>query len=137
MTLHPEVLAELLDLEVQAARAALGERAGDLRREGSTLLMPLTRPDGTWTLRLDGANYSAEPYDLALVDDDGDVLPLEKWTPGLGYSVHPVLNRAWACISGTAAYYSYPGHHADRWDAARPDQSAATLLAGVLKKVNL
>ena len=137
MTLHPEVLAELLDLEVQAARTALGERAGDLRREGSHLLMTLDRRDGTWTLRLDGTNYNAQPYDLALIDDSGAVLPLEQWIPGLAHSVHPVLHRAWACISGTAAYYSFPGHHAERWDAVRYDQGAASLLGVVLKKVNL
>jgi hypothetical protein len=137
MTLHPELLAELLELEVQAARTALGERAGDLHHEGNHLLMTLTRPDGTWALRLDGTHYDAQPYDLALIDGNGHVLPLEQWIPGLGHSVHPVLHRAWACISGTAAYYCYPGHHGDRWDAARYQQGADTLLATVLKKVNL
>lgn len=137
MTLHPELLAELLELEVQAAKSALGARAGDLHREGTLLLMTLTRPDGAWTLRLDGTHYDAQPYDLALVDDAGNVLPVEQWTPNLAHGVHPVLHRAWACISGTAAYYCYPGHHGDRWDSARYQQGADTLLAAVLKKVNL
>lgn len=137
MTLHPELLGELLDREVQVARAALGGRAGDLHREGNHLLMTLTREDGQWTLRLDGTQYDAQPYDLALVDADGNVLPLDEWIPGLGHSVHPILNRAWACISGTAAYYCYPGHHSDRWDAVRYQQGADSLLVTVLRKVNL
>lgn len=137
VTLHPELLAELLDLEVQVARARLRGRAGDLHREGNHLLMTLTRNDGTWTLRLDGTNFDAEPYDLALVDGDGEVLPLDQWIPGLAHGIHPVLNRAWACISGTAAYYCYPGHHADRWDAVRNEQRADSLLDAVLRKVNL
>lgn len=137
MTLHAELLAELLDLEVQVARAALGERAGDLHREGHHLLMTLQRDDGQWTLRLDGSQYDAQPYDLALVDAEGEVLPFDEWIPGLAHSVHPILDRAWACISGTAAYYCYPGHHADRWDASRYQQGADSLLATVLKKVGL
>jgi hypothetical protein len=137
MTLHPELLGELLDLEVQVARAALGERAGDLHREGNYLLMTLKRDDGQWTLRLDGTHFDAQPYDLALVDADGAVLPVEEWIPGLALNVHPILNRAWACISGTAAYYCYPGHHSDRWDATRYQQRADSLLAAVLRKVNL
>lgn len=137
MTLHPELLAESLDHEVQVAKNVLGVRAGDLHREGSYLLMTLSRPDGTWTLRLDGTHYDAQPYDLALVDDGGTVLPSDQWIPGLSYGVHPVLHRAWVCISGTAAYYCYPGHHSDRWDAARYQQGADTLLTAVLRKVNL
>lgn len=137
MALHPELLAELLDSQVQVARAALGKRAGDLHREGSNLLMTLKRDDGTWMLRLDGAGYNAQPYDLALVGADGAILPLEAWIPGLAHSVHPVLNHPWACISGTAAYYSFPGHHVERWDAVRNQQGADSLLAKVLRKVNL
>lgn len=137
MTLHPELLAELLDSQVQVARAALGERAGDLHCEGNRLLMTLKRNDGAWTLCLDGTHYNAQPYDLALVGADGAVLPFEAWIPGLAYSVHPILNRAWACISGTAAYYSFPGHHVERWDAVRNQQGADSLLATVLRKVNL
>lgn len=137
MSLHPELLAELLDLEVQVARAALGERAGDLHREGNHVLVTLKRADGIWTLRLDGSRYDAEPYDLALVDGTGQILPIEQWIPGLAHSIHPVLQRPWACISGTAAYYCYPGHHGDRWDAARYQQGADSLLGTVLRKVGL
>lgn len=47
MTLHPLVLADLLDAEVELARDRLGERAFDLRREGDALLMSLVRPVGS------------------------------------------------------------------------------------------
>jgi hypothetical protein len=137
MALHPELLAELLDSQVQVAHAALGKRAGDLHRDGNNLVMTLERGDGTWTLRLDGTSYNAQPYDLALVDADGAILPLEAWIPGLAHSVHPILKRPWACISGTAAYYSFPGHNVERWDAVRNQQGADSLLAKVLRKVDL
>ena len=137
MALHPVVLHDLLDLEVQIARGRLGERAGDLRRVGNRLVMTLDRPDGRWTLQLDGSGYDAEPFDLALVDEGGAVLPIERWIPGLAHSVHPVLNVPSACISGTRGYYCYPGHHQERWDAARFQLRADSLLDTVLRKVGL
>ncbi len=137
MALHPRVLSELLDAEVEQARAALGARAGDLRHEDGVILMTLTRPDGSWNLRLDARDFDAEPYDLSVVDTAGHTLPLEAWPPGLAHSVHPVFGTAWACISGTRAYYSYPGHHADRWDTGRYSLRADTLLRHVLQKVGL
>lgn len=137
MALHPVVLHDLLDLEVQIARDRLGERAGDLRRVGNALLMTLDRPDGCWTLQLDGSGYDAEPFDLALVDENGAVLPIEQWIPGLAHSVHPVLHVPWACISGTRGFYCYPGHHQERWDAARFQLRADSLLDTVLRKVGL
>ncbi|GLZ40624.1 hypothetical protein [Actinokineospora sp. NBRC 105648] len=90
MALHPVVLADLL--EVEQARVQLGDRAQDLRREGNCLLVTLGRPDGTWNLRLDGSRYDAEPFDVALVDDEGEILQAEDWIPGFGLGVHPSLN---------------------------------------------
>lgn len=137
MTLHPTVLHRLLDLEVEVARARLGSRAGDLCRDGNTLRTTLVRPEGSWTLQLDGSEYDAEPFDLALIDDDGVVLPIDRWIPGLAHSVHPVLQIPWTCISGTRAYYRFPGHHQDRWDTARFQLRADSLLDTVLRKVGL
>lgn len=131
------MLSDLLDAEVEQAKALLGPRVGDLRHEDGAILMTLTRPDGSWNLRLDARDFDAEPYDLALVDDVGQTLPLEAWTPGLGYGIHPVLGTPWACISGTRAYYSFPGHHAERWDTGRYALRADTLLRRVLEKVGL
>lgn len=137
MALHPAVLHELLDAEVQVARARLGSRAGDLHRSGTALVMTLARPDGIWTLRLDGSGYDAGPFDVALVDDDGAVLRIEDWIPGLAHSVHPVLGVPWICMSGTCAYYCYPGHHQDRWDAHRFQLRADSLLDSLLRKAGL
>lgn len=135
--LHPQVLAELLDAEVALARAALRDRAGDLRRDGMTLKMTLRRPDGTWILRLDGTRYDSEPFDVALVDASGAVLPLQAWIPGFPHDIHPVLGRPWVCVSGTEAYYSHPSHHTERWDAVRYQLRADNLLNKLLTKAGL
>lgn len=137
MALHPVVLADLLDVELQQARTRLGARARDLHREGSNLLMTLVRPDGTWTLRLDGSGYDAEPFDVALVDDDGAVLPLERWISGFAHGIHSVLGVPWVCVSGTRAYYAHPSHFAERWDAVRYVHRTDSLLAHLLTKAGL
>lgn len=135
--LHPDILADLLDDEMALARAALGDRAGDLRRDGAGLVMTLVRPDGRWRLRLDGTSYDAEPFDVALVDDEDKVLPLHEWIPGFAAGDHPVLGRPWVCLSGTRAYYLYEGHHTERWDAVRFRHRADNLLARLLEKASL
>jgi hypothetical protein len=135
--LHPAVLADLLEDEAVLARAHLGERAGDLHRVGSSLVMTVRRPDGQWLLRLDGARYDAEPFDVALVDDNGEVLPLERWIPGFAHGVHPVLGVPWTCVSGTRGFYVFEGHHTERWDAVRYSARADTLLERLLTKAGL
>jgi hypothetical protein len=137
VALHPAVLRRLLDSEVEVARSRLGSRTGDLHRDGEALLMTLVRPDGSWTLRLDGSRYDADPLDLALVDEGRAVLALERWSPGLAQGMHPVLQVPWACISGTRGYYCCPGHHQERWDAVRFQLRADSLLDTVLRKVGL
>jgi hypothetical protein len=135
--LHPQILAELLDDELVLARQALGDRAGDLHRDGSALVMTLVRPDGKWTLKLDGTAYDAEPFDVALVDGDGAVLPLSAWIPGFALGEHPVLGHPWVCLSGTRAFYLYEGHHTERWDAVRFRHRADNLLDRLLTKAGL
>ena len=137
MTLHPIVLADLLDIEVEQARDLLGERAHDLRREGSDLLMTLRRPDGTWTLRLDGSRYDAEPFDVALVDEHAEILPLERWIPGFAHGIHSSLQVPWVCVDGTRAFYAHESHYADRWDTVRYVHRTSSLFAHLLKKVGL
>lgn len=135
--LHPTILADLLDSEVALARHALGDRAGDLRRDGLRLVMTLARPDGTWRLRLDGARFDAEPYEVALGDSHDELLPLEGWPPSFAHGVHPVLGVPWVCVSGTRGFYLYEGHHGDRWDAVRYSARADTLLERLLTKAGL
>ncbi len=133
MALHPAVLADLLDEEVRQARIKLGEHAGDLRREGTNVLMTVKRPDGTWSLLLDGSRYDSEPFDVTLVDNDGGVLPLEKWIPGFALGIHPSLNVPFVCVSGTRAYYAHESHFHERWDSHRFSMRLDSLLrkAGV------
>lgn len=135
--LHPDILTDLLEEEVALVRSALGTRAGDLHRDGAALVMTVVRPDGRWRLRLDGTWYDAEPFDVALVDDTGEVLPLHEWIPGLAHGEHPVLRLPWVCLSGTRAYYLYEGHHTERWDAVRFRHRADNLLDRLLTKVGL
>lgn len=135
--LHPQILVNLLDDELALARQALGLRAGDLHRDGFALVMTLVRPDGTWTLKLDGTAYDAEPFDVVLVGDDGEVLPLHAWIPEFALGEHPVLERPWVCLSGTRAFYLYEGHHTERWDAVRFRHRADNLLDRLLVKAGL
>lgn len=137
MALHPTVLADLLDGEVELARAKLGDRASDLRREGHSLLMTLARPDGSWTLRLDGARYDAEPFDVALIDEDGEILPSARWIPEIAHGIHPVLGVPWVCVSGTRGYYAHQSHYGERWDSVRYALRAYSLLGHLLAKVRL
>lgn len=137
MALHPAVLADLLDDEVRYAQSRLGDRAGDLRRVGSDLLLTLRRPDGSWNLRLDGSHYDAEPFDVALVDHEGSILPIELWIPGFAHGIHSSLNVPWVCVSGTRAYYAHESHFAERWDAVRYSNRADSLLAHLLTKAGL
>lgn len=137
MVLHPAVLAELLDVEVELARARLGSRAGDLRREGSDLLMTLHRPDGEWILRLDGSRYDSEPFDVALVDESGSVLPDDAWIPGFSAGIHPVLKVPWVCVNGTRGYYLHESHYTTRWDAIRYSARADQLLDHLLRKAGI
>lgn len=137
MALHPAVLADLLDLEVRQARDHLGDRAHDLRREGSQLLMTLVRPDGSWILRLDGGDYDAEPYDATLVDRHGQLLPLEQWIPGFALGIHNSLDVPFVCVSGTRAFYAHESHYTQRWDTDRYRHRADSLLDHLLRKAGL
>jgi hypothetical protein len=137
MALHPAVLADLLDTEVQQARRRLGERAGDLRRVGSNILMTVIRPDGAWNLLLEGSRYDSEPFDVRLVDDDGVGLPLERWIPGFAHSIHPSLKEPFVCVSGTRAYYAHESHFAERWDSHRYSLRLDTLLDFLLRKAGV
>jgi hypothetical protein len=137
MALHPVVLHELLDAEVALARRRLGPRANDLRRTDDSLVMTLIRPDGSWTLQLDGSRYDAEPFDVALVDDAGAVQPLEAWIPGFALGIHTSLGVPWVCVSGTRGYYSHESHFGERWDSIRFTARADSLLDHLLRKVGL
>lgn len=137
MALHPAVLADLLDLEVRQARDRLGARANDLHLDGHNLVMTLVRPDGTWTLRLDGERYDAEPFDVTLVDDQGEILALEQWIPGFAHGIHSSLGVPWVCVSGTRGFYAHESHFTQRWDTDRYRHRADSLIDHLLRKAGL
>ncbi|GAA3824063.1 hypothetical protein [Cellulomonas soli] len=137
MALHPAVLSDLLDEEVRQARIKLGQDAGDLRRVGTNVLITVKRPDGVWKLLLDGARYDSEPFDVALVDDEGEVLALEQWIPGFALGIHPSLNVPFVCVSGTRGYYAHESHFAERWDSHRFSMRLDSLLDSLLRKAGV
>jgi len=137
VALHPAVLADLLDEEVRQARAKLGPAASDLRRVGTDVVIKIVREDGAWTMRLDGSRYDSEPFDVTLVDDEGAILPLEKWIPGFALGIHPSLNVPFVCVSGTRGYYSHESHFAERWDSHRYSMRLDTLLDFLLRKAGV
>ena len=137
MALHPMVLADLLDTEVRRARLKLGEGAGDLRRVGTNILMTLTRDGNSWNLQLDGSRYDSEPFDATLVDNDGQILPLEKWIPGFALGIHPSLGVPFVCVSGTRGYYAHESHFTERWDSHRFSLRLDSLLDSLLRKAGI
>lgn len=117
------------------ARAALGERAGDLHRDGVALVMTLVRPQrplaaaaGRDLVRRQSTSPSSSGWRGA---------PLDVWIPGFALGEHPVLGCPWVCLSETRAYYLYEAHHAERWDAARFPHRVDNLLGRPLDKAGL
>lgn len=135
MTTHPALRAALLDEELWVARARLGERLAGIERVGSVIRLPMVSPDGRRVfLQLDGAGFDAEPFGLAITEEDGTVAALERWPAGLAPSAHPVLGRPFACIRGCAEYYVHPSHLQEQWDTVRSTLRLAELLDHALRK---
>ncbi|MEO5665283.1 MAG: hypothetical protein ABIR39_18615 [Nocardioides sp.] len=137
MALHPAVLADLLDAEVGRARLKLGDLAGDLHRDGSNIVMTLTRDDGAWNLLLDGSRYDSEPFDATLVDDASEILAVEQWIPGFGLGIHPSLGVPFVCVSGTRGYYAHESHFTERWDTHRFSMRLDSLIESLLRKARI
>lgn len=135
MTLHPAVVSDLLDGEMQVAQERLGGRISSLSRTGTSVYCTFTSPGGgNVTMRLEGGEYDAEPLRFAVVTSDDEVLPLEAWPPGLGHSIHPVLGRPFACVQGTYEYHCLPCHMEDAWDAYRGRLRMTDLLDHLLRR---
>lgn len=128
--LHAELLGELLDGEISVATQRLAGRC-ELSRHGACIHAVLT--SGT-TIRLDGERYDAEPFAVAVINDDHAVVPHEQWPPGLSLGVHPIVGRPFACIRGTAEYHLHPSHLDDRWDLHRGHIQLVDLLGHLLTK---
>jgi hypothetical protein len=135
MTLQSTIVADLLDTEVAIAQERLGDRISAIFRVGTQVHCVIEKTNvGTATLRLEGAGYDAEPLQVAVITPDGQVAPREGWPGTLFHSIHPVLDRPFACVQGTYEYHCLPCHMADRWDAHRGHLRLAELLSHLVKK---
>jgi hypothetical protein len=131
--LHTALLNEMLDDEIAAAKERLGDRIGQIERDGAGIVMALG--DGL-VLRLDGARYDAEPFRVAVATNDGEPVPHELWPPGMSLGVHPVLGRPFACVQGTYEYHAHPSHLADHWATYRNELRLSDLLDHLLRKAS-
>jgi hypothetical protein len=133
--LHPMLVAEMLDAELEVARARLGDRVSVVTRSGTTIQVLFQSADGQPVrLRLDGARYDAEPFRVAVVDEGGNIAEHGRWPAGLSHSIHPVLGRPFACVQGTFEYHCHPSHLNDRWDTYRSTIRLADLVDHLLRK---
>jgi hypothetical protein len=137
VTLHPDVLADLLEAESKVARERLGHRLSELSANGGCVIAVFRAHSRDWRFCLDGTHYDALPLSLSVVDENGHSQPRQNWPPGLAYEQvpdHPVLHRPWACLRGTLEYHMYPGHSADAWEFSRGDLRVADMLDHILQK---
>lgn len=128
--LHPEILAQLLNGEVDVAAQRHAGRCA-LSRHGACVHASL--PTRT-VIAFDGSLYDVEPFGVAVIDEGHEVLAHELWPPGLSLGQHPILGRGFLCIRGTAEYHLHPSHLLDRWDIHRGKVQLVGLLGHVLNK---
>lgn len=133
--LHPSLLGELLEDELCVARSRLGKRAEQPQHDNRYVRCRILGSSGQplW-LRLDAAQYDRDPCSVDVCDDSGTTSPHHDWPVGLSYGIHPVHGRPWICARGTAEYFTYPGHHGERWDAYRATLRIADLLDHLLRR---
>ena len=135
MTLHPAIVADLLDSEIEVAQQRLGDRISGLTRSGTDVRCVLADTNvGRAVLLLDAAGYDAEPMKLTVLDGAGRVLPGAAWPGALYYTEHPILGRPFACVQGSYEYHCHPSHLADPWDAHRRRIRLAELLDHLVGK---
>ena len=135
MSLHPLLLAEMLEDEVAVARTELGDRIADLAVIGDEVFCRLTDTNvGDATIRLDGREYDGEPFKVAVVDSHGVLAERASWPGTLFYTVHPVLGRGFVCVRGTFEYHCHPSHLGDRWDTYRYTLRLPRLLDHLVRK---
>lgn len=134
MTLHPHIVADLLDEEAAVARERLGPRCASIEVQGTNVLCGIEVTGHIYTLRLDGADYDSSPLGLSVVDDDGAAVPADGWPPGLNHGTHPILQRPFCCAQGTIEYHVHPSHTSDSWDKYRDQIRLADLLDHLLRR---
>lgn len=140
--MQARLLAQLLDRElaVCAADPLLSALDVTIRRDGHVVLIRFQRGrDGQpGAFRLDCAQFDAQPPSVAMVDpDSGQDLPMERWTPGVPHSIHPVTGRPFVCLQGVAEYHSHPSHLDDSWDRYRTRYRLAQTIRRLLDKAGV
>jgi hypothetical protein len=136
------LLARLLDRELAVCAADLVLSALDIaiRREGDAVLVRFERGRDhlPGVFRLGCAQFDAQPPSVAMVDPDtGQDLPIERWTPGVPHSIHPITGRPFVCIQGVAEYHSHPSHLDDSWDRYRNRYRLAQTIRRLLDKAGV
>ncbi|MHB1004092.1 MAG: hypothetical protein ACYC3S_00440 [Chloroflexota bacterium] len=133
--LHPVVLLDLLEAEVAVAEDRLGKRVASLSLIDHYVCCRFIAASGaTYTLRLDGRAYDAEPFRVAVVDAGGNPLPPPQWPAGLCHGLHPVTGQPFACVRGAFEYHCHPSHLGDTWDRYRFRIRLADLLDHLLRR---
>lgn len=133
--LHPAVLADLLEIEVEVAQDRHAGRFTKLEIDGPFVLCWLSADgENATAIRLDGTRYDSEPFAVDVVDARSQPVVAGRWPPGVCHGEHPVLGRPFACIQGTYEYHTFPGHTADSWDQHRAKIRLADLLDHLLRK---
>lgn len=135
MSLHPALLAEMLEDEAAVARQELGGRISRLEVVGSDVRCHLTGTNvGSAIIRLDGERYDSEPFSVTVVDETGAIADRSKWPGTLFHGVHPGLGREFVCIRGTFEYHCHQSHLNERWDSYRATLRLPRLLDHLVRK---
>lgn len=135
MSLHPLVVGELLDTEMEVAQQRLGDRISGLERVGPIVYCRLEETNvGPATLALDGTSYDGEPFKVTVVDAARQPASQEAWPGNLCHGMHPVLNRLFVCVRGAYEYHCLPQHAGDTWDAHRSQLRLPRLLDHLVRR---
>jgi hypothetical protein len=132
MTLHPAVVAEMLEVEADSVRQRLGGYIDELELDGTRVLIRPKSWSGRW-MCLDGSEYDQRPLRLSVLDAERQ--QTDDWPGKLraGSERHPILHEPWACIRGTYQYHAYPGHAEETWDQFRIGIRMVHLVTHILK----
>ncbi len=122
--MRESLLASMLQAEVELCRAdpSLLLPGIGVELQATQVLARFSKGhDGKpGVFRLDCSAFDANPPSVAMVDpESGEELTLERWTPGVPHSIHPVTRRPFVCLQGVAEYHTHPSHLADSWDRYR------------------
>ena len=132
MSLHPDVLSDLLDAEADVAREALGPRVEQIERHGLCVHCVLT---GGAIVAFDGNGYDTAPFAVSVVDSNHDPVPGAAWPPRMNHGNHPIFSRPFLCIQGTLEYHTHPSHVTDQWDTHRGRIQLVNLIDHILTKI--